>query len=614
VSVIIDTSRNRVNISPFIFGINENSGAPDIKVKAVKQSGVFLDTDNWELDAANSGKPAGGDNFFVSEENGADADFNVTALYPSAFMDNANALSIPGRFLTLPMSGFAAADTDGRVTEYDSGRFLPILDRKSQGSEYLLKPNTADNYVYNDEYLVYMINRFGWRDASAETADGTHTEGITGYFLGSEPENLPEEFPYLDLPALTAESLAHSMIEAARTVRHIDPKADIFSPGVSGLESFINLSNSADWETHSDEYSWYIDYFLDSMKKASDLSGERFLDVLDLHFFTEAVTDSGTPVIDSESASANTARIDAPRLFWDSTYSESSRSAVTYKAYTPLLPTLQASIRMYYPGTKLSFSEYGFGGGNNSSGGIAVADTLGIFSENGVYLAALSKHQAEYDYESAGLEIYTDYDGAGSSYCPVSVHAENSGASAVYASAGSVNDSKLTVCYINKSETPERAHFLLFANSDYDTVRVYGFDSESYEITDRYDESAVVSSNIFEYEVPPRSVFMFEFSGIPHPGAVTTAPLGEDETRVTTTPAVTDPYGATITDSETTTVPPLTSLSSDEAEAASTVSAPEISPEEPADDFPLILRVIAIVLIFGVIGVFAYLIFTIIRS
>ncbi|MDR0986870.1 MAG: glycoside hydrolase family 44 protein, partial [Ruminococcus sp.] len=406
---------------------------------------------------------------------------------------------------------------------------------------------------------------------------------------------------------------AQKMITAARTVRHIDPKADIFSPGVSGLESFINLSNSADWETHSDEYSWYIDFFLDSMKKASDLSGERFLDVLDLHFFTEAVTDSGSAVIDSESASANAARIEAPRLFWDSTYSESSRSAVTYKAYTPLLPTLQASIRMYYPGTKLSFSEYGFGGGNNSSGGIAVADTLGIFSENGVYLAGLSKHQDKYDYESAGLEIFTDYDGAGSSYSPVSVHAENSGTAAVYASAGAVNDSKLTVCYINKSETPETAHFLLFANSDYDTVRVFGFDSESFEITDRYDENAVVSSNIFEYEVPPRSVYMFEFTGIPHPGAVTTATIHEDETIITTTPAVTDPYGVTITEDETTTVPPLTSISSEEAEAASTVSAPEIINEQ-AEDFPLVLRVIAIVLIFGVIGVFAYLIFTIIRS
>jgi hypothetical protein len=611
VSVIIDTSRGRVNISPYIYGINDNSGGPDIAVKAVKQHGAFIDTYNWELDAANTGANNGNANIFMSAEGGADTDYSVTALYPSAFMDNAASLGIPGRFLSIPMSGYAAADTDGTVYSYDSGRFVPLLDRKNQGSEYLLTPEKSDGFVYNDEYIAYMINRFGDKAADITAPDGTHIGGVTGYFLGSEPEALSGEFPALELRKLTAQALAADISEGARMVRQIDPKADIFAPGIRGLESFINLSNSTDWEPHSDQYSWFIDFFLDRMREASRLSGERLLDVLDLQYFTEAETDTGASVIGSESASANAARIDAPRLFWDSSYTESSRTAVTYKAYTPLLPTLQASIRMFYPGTKLGFSEYGFGGGGNSSGGIAVADTLGIFSENGVYFAGLSKSQDAYDFESAGLEIYTDYDGAGSAYGPVAVTAENSGNSAVYASTGAVNDSTLTVCYINKTDAPETAHFLLFANSDYDTVRIFGFDSESPEITDRYDEDAVVSSNIFEYEVPPLSVYMFEFTGIPHPGAVTTAPISEEQ-NTTTTPAVTDPYGVTITAEETTETSAAT-IAPASTEPVTTISAP-VSPEEPGSEIPLIIRIIGIVLIFGVIGVFAYVIFTIFRS
>jgi hypothetical protein len=600
VSVIIDTSRGRVNISPYIYGINDNTGAPEIAVKAVKQHGIYIDTYNWELDAANTGSSAGNMNILMSTT--ADTDYSVTALYPSKFMDNANANEIPGRFLSIPMSGYAAADTDGAVYDDSEGRFLTLLDRKNQGSEYMLNPDKTDGFVYNDEYIAYMINRFGVRGNEG---------GVTGYFLGSEPEKMRGEFPSLGLRKLTSQMLAADITEGARMVRHIDPKADIFAPGIRGLENFINLSNSADFETHSDEYSWFIDYFLDRMKTASTLAGERLLDVLDLQYFTEAETDTGALVIASESESANEARIDAPGLFWDASYSESSRAAVNYKAYTPLLPTLQASIRMYYPGTKLSFSEYGFGGGGNPSGGIAVADTLGIFSENGVYFAGLSKSASEYDYESAGLKIYTDYDNAGSSYGSVAVSAEDSGPSAVYASTGTVNDSKLTVCYINKTDTTETAHFLLFANSDYDTVRIFGFDEDSPEITDRYDESEVVSSNIFEYDVPPYSVYMFEFSGIPHPGAVTTAPTAEDELATTTTPAVTDPYGATITSEEETATTAVT-IEAAETDPETTVFTPPVT-EEPADEIPLIIRIIAIVLIFGVIGVFAYIIFTITR-
>ncbi|MDR0974204.1 MAG: glycoside hydrolase family 44 protein [Ruminococcus sp.] len=616
ISIIIDTSRDRVNISPYIYGINDNSGDPGFKVKAVMQSGTYLDTYNWELDAANTGKADGAENIFVSEASGADAHYSVTALSPSAFMDNANAADIPGRFLYFPMAGYAAADTDGAVRDYETDRFLPLLDRKALSSEYMLTPNTSDGFVYNDEYLAYMINRFGWRDAEINAPDGTALGGITGYILGSEPEELKDEFPALNLRELTAEYLASDCAEAARTVKHIDPSAFVFSPGVRNLESYINLSNSADWETHSDSYSWFIDYFLDSMKKSSELSGERLLDSLDLQFFTEAVTETGEEVINSDSKAANAARIEAPRLFKDSTYSEASRSAVNYKAYTPLLPTLQASIRMYYPGTKLSFSEYSFGGGTDSSGGIAVADTLGIFGESGIYMAGLSKSSPDYDYESAGLKIYTDYDGAGNSFSPVSVYSENSGTASVYAATGNVNDSKLTVIYINKSETTETAHFLLFANSDYDSVRVYGFDEESPEIVDCYDGGAVVTSNIFEYAVPARSVYMFEFTGIPHPGAVTTAPLRENET-ITTTPAVTDPYGATITDmSETETVTAAPAFSA-ETEAATTISAPESSLSEPADgdgEIPLVIRIIAILLIFTVAGVFAYVIFKMFRT
>jgi hypothetical protein len=629
VNVLVNTTRDRVAISPYIYGLNENSGNPPVKAFAIKQQGDFLDTYNWEIDAANAGFDGNNENVALSDAFSGDY-LNMTAAFPSVFLENALSNSIPGRFINIPMSGYAAADSEGRVYPGDDwARFDRILDRKQAGAEYLLRPDLEDGFTYTDEYLAYMINRHGWNSMEVVAPDGENVGGITGYIIGSAPENMRDSFTVLDLSRQTAMSLTTRTIEAAKTVRHIDPSAVILAPGVQNLEGYINLSNPLDFEAHSDEYSWYIDYFLDSMKKASDLSGERLLDSLDLHFYTEAMTESGEAVLTSESVAANAARIKAPGLFSDSSYSETSRSAVTYKAYTPLLPTLQASIRMYYPGTKLSFSEYSFGGGGNVSGGIAVAETLGIFGENGIYMAGLSPSSAEYDaengteavnrydYEYAGLKLFTDFDGEGSGFGPTSVYASSSGMSAaVFAATGQINDSRLTLVYINKSGSPETAHFLLFSNSDYDTVRVYGFDETTAEITDRTTADAIVDSNIFNYEIPAGGVYIFEFTGIPHSGAFTTAPVSPEDEYSTATAAVTDPYGATITvtsDTVTASPPEMPETLADSSTGTS-VYAPETEIPITDSSMPLAVRIIAIVLLFGVIGVFLYVVFVTIKK
>jgi hypothetical protein len=527
-------------------------------------------------------------------------------------MQNALAESVPGRFLTLPMAGFAAADAAGAVNNYDTGRFLPILDHKS--GELYLSPDRTDGYVYNDEYIAYMVNTHGWRDAVVTAPSGLNIGGITGWFLGSEPETVSAEFPSLNLSKLTASELVNAAVSAASAVKMIDPSADVFAPGIKNLESYINLSNNTDWENYSDEYSWFIDYFLDSMKKAGGSDNGRLLDCLDLHLYTEATTSTGTYILRSSTDSANKVRLEAPRLLWDPEYSEASRAGATYRAYTPLLPTLQASIRMYYPGTKLSFSEYAYGGGDNVTGGIAVADTIGLFAENGVYMAGLSPSVTP-EYEYAGLSIYTDYDGYGSGFLPVSVFSEtNDPDTAVYSAVGEKNDSILTAVFINRSESEKDVQFLLNAGSDYDNVRIFGFDRYSHAITERTEEGGdLVTGNSYIASMPPLSVMLFEFSGEPRPGGetITVTTSGSQTESLQTTAADTDEYGVTIT--ELTTTAPTAS----EAKVTVTASSPEttvIAPEnQPADNVPVIIKIIGLALLAAVISVMAYIIYRILR-
>ena len=54
-----------------------------------------------------------------------------------------------------------------------------------------------------------------------------------------------------------------------------------------------------------------------------------------------------------------------------------------------IIPRLRDKLDEHYPGTKLAFMEYSFGGGDDITGAIAEADALGIFAREGVYAAGL---------------------------------------------------------------------------------------------------------------------------------------------------------------------------------------------------------------------------------
>jgi len=156
-----------------------------------------------------------------------------------------------------------------------------------------------------------------------------------------------------------------------------------------GFAAYETLQSAPDWGTEGEGYRWFIDYYLDKMKKASDEEGKRLLDVLDVHWYPEA-RGGGERICfgaDPRNIETNKARLQAPRTLWDPTYIEDSWIGQWKKDFLPILPNLLDSIEKYYPGTKLAITEYDYGGGNHITGGIAQADVLGIFGKYGVYLA-----------------------------------------------------------------------------------------------------------------------------------------------------------------------------------------------------------------------------------
>lgn len=504
ISVEIDVSAENKAISPYIYGINAETSLSGLTVNALKQSDPRLSSYNWETNFSNSaeGKNGGNSNDLVKTYP-ADRQRDP-ALYTDNLVSKAKRYEIPSKYATLQMMGAVAADSAGSVYPSDGAvRWKRVLFRKHDS--FFSEPDITDDSVYIDEYVSFLVNKYGYAD------DG----GINGYFLDNEPENWFELYPYAITRQITSDELAARSAELAESVKRIDPTALVYGPSISGIEAFINLKNPDDWDKHAQDYSWFIDYYLDGMRKASETAGTRLLDVLDIHYHTEATNGLLEPIISGTDNFSNNTRLQAPRILWDSTYTENSAIAIMHNQHIPLIPTLEASVNMYYPGTRISFSEYNFGGGGHISGGIAVADALGIFAEYGVYMACLKPNSRETDYQKSGINIYTNYDGNGGSFGDTLVKSDNGGdiMSSVYAATDGGDETSLKTLLINKNQNRVKtADISINSNAVFESASVYSFGADSAEIV-LSDDEITVSDNRFSFDMEPLTVYMLVFKG-----------------------------------------------------------------------------------------------------
>lgn len=145
----------------------------------------------------------------------------------------------------------------------------------------------------------------------------------------------------------------------AFAVKKVDPQSEIFGGVFYGYMEYLSMQNAPDWKAVNagNKYSWYIDYFLDAMKKASDQAGKRLIDVLDLHWYSEAAGDHRINAADATTAKDRAVRLQAVRSLWDDTCNEKSWISQNTGGPINLLPRVQASIDKYFPGTRIAINK-----------------------------------------------------------------------------------------------------------------------------------------------------------------------------------------------------------------------------------------------------------------
>jgi hypothetical protein len=511
IQISVNPEAGQNPISPYIYGSNQD--LPGVAAPGSRRmGGNRLTGYNWESNASNAGTDwyNSSDNFMVS---GLPARQQSTpAIALTLFHDQSLAKGTPYTVLTLPMAGYVAADESGTVTASQaapSSRWNAVVNNKP-GGVYLSSPNLTDGVVYTDELLNLLLTRYG-------NASGPN--GVKGYNLDNEPDLWSSTHPLLHPAQPTCAEIVSRSTALAQTVKQMDPSAEVLGPASYGSEGYFSFQAAPDWasiQSATPAYRWFLDYYLDQMSKASTTAGKRLLDVLDLHRYSDeniGGPSAGTSITnqtDFTDTTTDMERVQAPRVLWDPTYVENSWVQEWYPQFLPWVPNIQASIAKYYPGTKLSFTEYCYGGESDISGGIAQADVLGIYGKYGVHLGCLWLLHGTPPplYVSAAFNLYLNYDGNGGKFGATSVAETDSDTvnSSAYASVDAANALHLVV--LNKSYTAAaNLSFQIAGSTIYPSAQVCAFDANSSALTLR--APAVITNNRFSYTLPPLTAAHF---------------------------------------------------------------------------------------------------------
>jgi len=433
----IDASRNVKPISRYIYGVNQALSGGLTNLTLRRMGGNRWSAYNWVNNASN----AGSDWFFHNDDYLGGGNTPGGAVAPAIRNASQNNAAI---LLTIPMAGYVAADklgTDVRDTpDYLNTRFRQ--GKPAKGSAFTLTPNPNAKFVYQDEFVNWVKVKYPYTQ--------TDPQRPVWFSLDNEPDLWRSTHEVIHPDPVTYAEMVEKTTAYAKAIKAVMPKALVLGPVNYGFTGYVNLqyapdANNRDFQT----------FYLQQMKLAHQANGKRLLDVLDVHWYPEAQGGGIRITLPDTTPAVIAARIQAPRSLWDPNYKEDSWIANDYfNGPVKLLPYLYSKIADAYPGTKLAFTEYNYGGGGHISGGIAQADVLGIFGREGVFAATQWPLNQDERFNMGALKMYRNFDGENGSFGDKSVFAKTSKVAntSVYASLDSTTPKRMVVVAINKTD------------------------------------------------------------------------------------------------------------------------------------------------------------------
>jgi hypothetical protein len=290
--------------------------------------------------------------------------------------------------LTVPTIGWVAKDTksssfstDAFPSQQATDGWRPTAGNGvgKDGKKLVPGPPTRTSVPAPPEFVAR------WVDALRKAGEAKNRRTVDIYILDNEPMLWDSTHRDVHPEPVGYDELLDRTIRYGTAVRSADPQGKIAGPALWGWPAYQFSAKDAaagfrlkpDRRAHGD--TPLLVWWLRQLKAYKDKTGTQLVDLVDLHFYPQHEK-VYSPADDPKTAAM---RIRSTRGLWDTSYVD--ESWINEPVY--LLPRLQQWIAEGWPGLGMMIGEWSFGGEKHMSGGLATAEALGRFGQNGVSAA-----------------------------------------------------------------------------------------------------------------------------------------------------------------------------------------------------------------------------------
>jgi hypothetical protein len=209
---------------------------------------------------------------------------------------------------------------DEAVAGYDpmaNRRATSIRSVPRKGRAFADPPDPTDGLVYQDEWVQHLVDRFG------SAARG----GVRFYAVDNETDLWSETHTDVHPVRPGYDDELASFLDYATAIKDVDPTALVLGPAVSGWTGYTYsaLDRGADrFRAHADRRAHgdmpFLPWWLDQVRRHDELVGRRTLDLLDVHYYPQALGVYGA----ADDTATSALRLRSTRSLWDHEYVDES--------------------------------------------------------------------------------------------------------------------------------------------------------------------------------------------------------------------------------------------------------------------------------------------------
>jgi len=284
--------------------------------------------------------------------------------------------------------------------------------------------------------------------------DARRGRSVQMYILDNEPALWNSTHRDVHPEPLTYDELRDRMIKYGAAVRRADPEAVIAGPAEWGWPAyfFSAKDQAAGFAFRPDRLAHLntplLPWLLSELREHREDTGERILDVLDVHYYPQH-DGAGIGTGGKTDPYSAALRFRSTRSLWDPSYVDESWINDNIR----LIPRLKQWIADNDPGLGISIGEWNFGAEGHMSGGLATAEALGRFGTGGLTSAFYWDYPADRSPAFWAFRAFRNFDGKGGRFLDRSIPASAAyELSTVFASRSESGD-HLVLVLLNEDPT-----------------------------------------------------------------------------------------------------------------------------------------------------------------